>query len=520
MRKATKLTPMVRFANVPTGQIGLGEMTMSEIEDTQHPNVEITVNNFGPITEANIDLRPLTVFVGPSNTGKTYFATLVYALHGAFNGLSASSLLSLLEPRKAMDVMVRLLSGLSIPRKEIREILNKLHTREKSFKLSDLPKGIHQKLGTIAKETDFFREELQDELRNCFDLNSISELMRLTGEQRNEIAVLLKIGERNQEYWNIRMGISESEVNLDNSTSLDNPSYEDMVLLPKEWSASGELLVDDNSVHIRSYSYPHGKKKYYLPAARSGIMQSHRIIASSLVKRTTRVGLERFPEVPTLSGVIAEFMEKIILYDDDKKTRDAEVGHLADALETEILAGRIRIKPSASGYPDFRYLPQGTNQEMRLSQTSSMVSELAPFVLYLRGLVQSGDTLIIEEPEAHLHPGAQADMAVILARLVRAGVKVIITTHSDWLLQELGNLIRVGELEKVGEKISDLPTSLQKEQIGIWHFQKDGKVEEIPYNHIDGVEPMEYLDVAEDLYNRSARLQNRLEETKGNSERE
>ena len=149
-----------------------------------------------------------------------------------------------------------------------------------------------------------------------------------------------------------------------------------------------------------------------------------------------------------------------------------------------------------------------------------MVSELAPLVLFLRGLVNPGDTLIIEEPEAHLHPGAQADMAVILARMVRAGVRVIITTHSDWLLQEIGNLIRAGELEKAGKEVSDLPTSLQEEQVGIWHFQKDGNVEEIPYNRIDGVEPMEYLDVAEDLYNRSARLQNRLEEVKGDSKRE
>ena len=58
---------------------------MSEIKDTQqHPKVEIAVKNFGPIAEADIDLRPLTVFVGPSNTGKTYFATLVYALHSIF----------------------------------------------------------------------------------------------------------------------------------------------------------------------------------------------------------------------------------------------------------------------------------------------------------------------------------------------------------------------------------------------------------------------------------------------------
>ena len=154
---------------------------------------------------------------------------------------------------------------------------------------------------------------------------------------------------------------------------------------------------------------------------------------------------------------------------------------------------------------------------MRLSQTSSMVSELAPLVLYLRGLVNPGDTLIIEEPEAHLHPGAQADMAVNLARMVRAGIRVIVTTHSDWLLQEIGNLTRAGELEKAGEEVSDLPISLQKEEVGVWLFQKDGKVEEIAYDGINGVEPMEYLDVAEDLYNRSARLQNRLEEVKGDS---
>ncbi len=506
---------------------------MSEAKDTQEQTkVEIAVENFGPIAEANIDLRPLTVFVGPSNTGKTYFATLVYALHGAFYDLSGSSLLSLFDPEKVRSILSNLLTGLTMPIGEILEILSKLNMRERVFKLSDLPQGIRQKLSLIIKNTDFFKEELQDELNNCFDLNSISELMRLTGNQRNDLAVLLRIGDSDQEYWNITMKASESVVNLDSSTSLDSSTYDGLILLPKEWLASGEFLAVGSRVRINSMKYPIRKNRYYLPAARSGIMQSHRIIASSLIKRTTRVGLEQFPEIPTLSGIIAEFMQQIILYDedrspviqmqlfDDEEISENQVSHLASALELEILAGEVRVKPSAGGYPDFRYLPQGTNEEIRLSQSSSMVTELAPLVLYLRGLVQPGDTLIIEEPEAHLHPGAQADMAVILARLVRAGVRVIITTHSDWLLQEIGNLIRAGELEKAGQEVSDLPTSLQTEQVGIWHFQKNGKVEEIPYNRIDGVEPMEYLDVAEDLYNRSARLQNRLEEMKGDAKRE
>ena len=44
-------------------------------------SLELEVSDFGPIAEAKIELRPLTVFVGPSNTGKSYLAILIYALH-------------------------------------------------------------------------------------------------------------------------------------------------------------------------------------------------------------------------------------------------------------------------------------------------------------------------------------------------------------------------------------------------------------------------------------------------------
>ena len=78
-----------------------------------------------------------------------------------------------------------------------------------------LSKEVRQRLESVINDTDFFAKELQNELKNCFDLNSISELMHLAGEQRNETSVLLRISERDQEYWSIRMRISTSEVNLD-----------------------------------------------------------------------------------------------------------------------------------------------------------------------------------------------------------------------------------------------------------------------------------------------------------------
>ncbi len=50
--------------------------------------LELEVLNFGPIAKAKVKLRPLTVFVGPSNTGKSYLAILTYALHQFFSDVA------------------------------------------------------------------------------------------------------------------------------------------------------------------------------------------------------------------------------------------------------------------------------------------------------------------------------------------------------------------------------------------------------------------------------------------------
>ena len=52
---------------------------------SQDKNLTLSVKNFGPIYSAEVELRPLTVFVGPSNTGKSYLAILIYALHKFFS---------------------------------------------------------------------------------------------------------------------------------------------------------------------------------------------------------------------------------------------------------------------------------------------------------------------------------------------------------------------------------------------------------------------------------------------------
>ena len=106
--------------------------------------------------------------------------------------------------------------------------------------------------------------------------------------------------------------------------------------------------------------------------------------------------------------MLADFLEQLVGLGDSPRFDRNDGWDLSEKLEIEILRGKVLENQSATGYPIFSYRPADRKEEIPLMQASSMVSELAPVVLYLRHVVQPGDVLIIEEPESHLHPGMQA----------------------------------------------------------------------------------------------------------------
>ena len=468
----------------------------------------INVKNFGPIEKAEIDLRPLTVFVGESNTGKTYLAALIYALHRHFRGISQFPWADFVTSYFSVvyHLRYRSQSQQEALEKEMLEMLEKLNTPKRPFKFSDLPQQMRTRLESILTD----REDFPDELKRCFDFENVSKLIRFTESPSNEMNVSLSVRDRDQTCWNFEArdtGFGDPII-----TGHINP---DMTLLDTKRKTEFHEISDVERL-FRTLGTEQWQKadSYYLPAARSGIMQSHGVIATALIKRATRIGLDRF-EVSTFSGMIADFLEQIINYR-ESTTSPSSIRRVAEQLEAELLEGRIEVKrPTPEAYPEFLYRPDQGKETLRMSHASAMVSELAPLVFLLRGIIGQGDLLIIEEPESHLHPDLQTKIAHILARLVRAGVRVLITTHSNYLLQQIGNLIREGELQKLGESTNESEDYLKAEEVGAWWFHKNEPVTELPFDLIEGIEPEDHLDIAEDLYNRSAGLQNRIEETKG-----
>ena len=91
------------------------------------------------------------------------------------------------------------------------------------------------------------------------------------------------------------------------------------------------------------------------------------------------------------------------------------------------------------------FKPADKQQKLRMDESSSAVRSLLDIGFYLRHVAKPGDLLMIDEPELNLHPENQCRMARLFARLVNLGIRVFMTTHSDYIVKELNTLIMLNQ---------------------------------------------------------------------------
>ena len=110
-------------------------------------------------------------------------------------------------------------------------------------------------------------------------------------------------------------------------------------------------------------------------------------------------------------------------------------------------------------------------------------------------------------------------MSEIWQRPSSPGIRVIITTHSEWVLEEVANLVSISNLPGNKRKgIDSANISLPEEAVGAWLFNpsnrpKGSKVEEIRLDQESGTFPSGFSQVSEALYNKWAEITNRIEES-------
>ena len=141
----------------------------------------------------------------------------------------------------------------------------------------------------------------------------------------------------------------------------------------------------------------------------------------------------------------------------------------SDIIGGEYIAGNndtISFKPS-----------QQQKLKLTMGESSSAVRSLLDVGFYLRHSVKPGDLLMVDEPGLNLHPENQRRIARLFARLVNLGIKVFITTHSDYVVKELNTLIMLNQDKPYLRQISEregyqLEETISAEKIKVYIAKK------------------------------------------------
>ena len=491
-----------------------------------------------------MDLRPLTVFVGPNNTGKSYLAILIYALHNLFgrhtqrrviSGVSDSIHFVRDRPRKVSknDMQELLNWGINLP--------SNWHK-----KIPEFPDSFRRIIRQKIKISSRFGPHITNEFLRCFGLTSTDDFVRFGAKHGATITVdssmynasncvdrikyrlvfsangvsvknsapsciRFRMGKEN--YFRIRNRFSQLKWLLEDSDATQK--------IGRDLHPNVEPIIDKITEYIfDSIINPLSNRAYYLPADRTGLMHAHKSVTSTLIGSVATAGSRPTVEVPGLSGILTDFLSELTSFEGDSNDKDLVGLELGKQIEERVLQGSVMVTRNETGYPSFLYRPNGLDSDLPLMNSSSMVSELAPVVLHLRKIVRKGDVLIIEEPESHLHPEMQAQFSCEIARIIRSGIRIIISTHSDLILEQIGNLIRISGLPKEVQKdLTDPDSVLSPDKVGVWVFThgRDGlgsTVEEAELDSETGLFRVGYSRVRETLYNQGATAFNLLQELK------
>lgn len=115
--------------------------------------------------------------------------------------------------------------------------------------------------------------------------------------------------------------------------------------------------------------------------------------------------------------------------------------------------------------------------------------------------------LIIEEPEAHLHPEVQIKLTEIFENIIENDVNIIITSHSNFIFNKINNLI-------IGNTCNDKSTGFNESTVDTLVFKKTdgGSVIDRPEIDSFGIEDVNFSDAIQDLLKEKMQLINKYNE--------
>ena len=475
---------------------------------------KIEIRNLGLVSYASIDLKPLTILVGSNNTGKSHTALTIYALSRALEDLEGRTSFSLTRLFSSPRPMQWLSSQKGVIKKGLEDLQAALpNIFSGESQLSDLSERAQEAIRELSNSLEeSFREDVKNQMLRCFG-STLQDLGRRTENLQGQDFEIALLDQTTGLTWKFR---SRNDELIKTGWELDF-SKADFKPNPNRYPSS-ELMARD--VDFFAWQYINDYLRYlmkgyaragshYLPATRSGILQGHKTMASMIVGQASRAWIEPL-EVPKLHGVTTDLIQALLLLDDHQRT-DRDLRRIVEFLESQITEGTVGID-SRMQYPEIFF--ENELGRFDFHKVSSMISEMAPLVLFLKYLVRKNHLLIFEEPESHLDPSNQRNVARAIAMLVNAGVQVMVTTHSDILLNQINNLVQVGKITPrqrryLGYRATEV---LHADDIAVYLFKSEAggtNVEPIDIDSDSGISTESSDKIHQELYEEALKLEHR-----------
>ena len=454
--------------------------------------VKLYLNNLGPFEEAEVELKPLTVFIGRNSTGKSMLSYLLWALSSA-------------EP-----LPYRVEAGWE-PVAEIAERVVR-RVKEGRIESEDLEELVKAFVKVLE---DAVKHGLEERFRYAFGV---------------ELRELVRIG-KDKAVIEVHGGCAKIRLSLE-----DEVKIEEFDLCVEGMLRKVDVKVlRGGYVHVRYGSYLKKHKVYSIADVAGLVVEllSHHTavefhwlaLATPLLTYMlpdsragiTRTLLKPYISPTLLSGVLGVDSEYVSTYFRlaEWLSRNPWVVDLIRPLLEE-LGVTIDVRFESGVYNI--YVKSWSNKVMPIAMAPSGVREATTVALALLMVEPNGlgpVNVFIEEPEAHLHPRAQRSLAKIISRAVNMGKNVIVTTHSDYLISALNNLIALSQLPKRRLKRLGYTKEevLPPESIAAYLVRTEGDkalVEKLQVTK-EGIPEDEFAKVAEELLGERGRIYDEIE---------
>ncbi|MCB4744623.1 MAG: AAA family ATPase [Sulfurovum sp.] len=474
--------------------------------------MKFKIHKLARIEDATFEIKDLTVFVGKNSTNKSYVAHIVYILNKILSKFNDT-------PYRRQGLFNELFI------KYIKNIDSQLLIEE---------------IKNLKKKESISEREIQvdegvyewEEIREVsYDFKSFNSQKLIDNIQYFLISLIIE--ELNKSF-NTNKKVLEEIV-------LINCNVEPKSIVDKDITIQS---IDEEFDHIRLlqlffrkilnefFKQKASNEEFYFPASRTGFILAFDEIVSGVLRdrfggQPTATKLTE-PTIDFISGFSdiksGKFGDEISflrhsLFDDTDHSSRKKMKKLFEFIENRIIKGKIVEEKKEQNYTQF-YLQPKNSEKLELHLTSSATVELLPLVIFLKHFSKIKDRLlVIEEPEAHLHPKAQIEMARLIVMLVNAGAKVLITTHSDYILNELSNCIKLSE---ANEKNVDTylkkhelskETIIGKDRVSAYLFKDMNRNTEVQDLNIDkyGIANDNFDDILDELLDRTEEINEILE---------